>query len=154
IKKGDIRICFIFVGIEIINSIIFLYVLETLGLNLSSNNVTSQFSSPIVLVIIPLQLLGEQMILIGTFLFSLASLKILIKNSLIYVSFALVSTGIIFGLLHLLAYNWNLLHCVLIIGIPCIWQIAVYIYTRNILISFITHTLFDLFVFTLFFIHK
>jgi len=131
-----------------------LYVLETLGLNLSSNNVTSQFSSPIVLVIIPLQLLGEQMILIGTFLFSLASLKILIKNSLIYVSFALVSTGIIFGLLHLLAYNWNLLHCVLIIGIPCIWQIAVYIYTRNILISFITHTLFDLFVFTLFFIHK
>lgn len=148
----DLKISFMFAIIEILNGIVFIYIFNIYGIELSVSKVTSQLSTPLMLILIPIQILGEQLIIIGTFLVSLKTFNKLIKSRFVLLSLSLTFTGCSFGLLHLTAYDWNVMQCIFLIGVTSIWQIIIYIYTRNIWVSFLTHVLYDVIVFSFTFI--
>lgn len=152
VTKKDVKISLIFFAIQISNVIVFMNILLILGFKFTASKATTQLSSPLILSLIPIQLLGEQLILIGIFLVLLKIYNKLIKNRFVLLSVSLFFTGISFGLLHLTTYEWNIIQCVFLIGLTSIWQIVAYIYTKNIWVSYLTHVLYDFAVFSCIFL--
>lgn len=99
------------------------------------------------------QLFGEEFLAILPFLFLLQwftqKRKLSRKQSIIY---ALILSSILFGLLHLPTYNWNIWQCILVIGLGRIVDSLAYIRTKNLWVSYLVHFLYDTLLFSLSFI--
>ncbi|MDK2564336.1 CPBP family intramembrane metalloprotease [Romboutsia sedimentorum] len=95
------------------------------------------------LKIVPM-LIGEELMTIIPFLviltFASKKLKLSRKTSIII---SWVVTAVIFGLLHLPTYNWNLAQSLLIIGSARLVLTFAYIKTKNIWVSSMAHILND-----------
>lgn len=93
---------------------------------------------------VALQMLGEELITILPFLAILAGLHGkagMGRNAAVLVAW-LVS-AIIFALLHLPTYNWNIVQCVVVIGTARLVLTLAYVWTKNIWVSTGAHIIND-----------
>lgn len=91
-----------------------------------------------------LQMLGEELLTILPFLALLSWLYGKFgmgRNSAVLAAWLL--SAIIFGLLHLPTYNWNILQCVLVIGSARLVLTLAYVWTKNIWVSTGAHVIND-----------
>ncbi len=90
------------------------------------------------------QLLGEELI---TILPMLALLSVLVRrlhwNRTTALAVAWTATAVIFGLLHLPTYGWNVLQCLVFIALARVFLTLAYVVTRNLWVSTGTHILND-----------
>jgi hypothetical protein len=90
------------------------------------------------------QMLGEELITILPFLAILTLLHSkagMSRNGAVLAAWLL--SAIIFGLLHLPTYNWNVLQCVLVIGSARLVLTLAYVWTKNIWVSTGAHVIND-----------
>ncbi|WP_321387360.1 CPBP family intramembrane glutamic endopeptidase [uncultured Enterococcus sp.] len=65
-----------------------------------------------------------------------------------------IISSILFGLLHLPTYDWNLLQCIFVIGGSRMILTLPYIQTKNLWISYFVHYLYDMLIFTVAFLSQ
>ena len=93
---------------------------------------------------VALQLLGEELITILPFLALLWYLHAkagLSRNAAVLIAWLL--SAIVFGLLHLPTYDWNIIQCLLVIGSARLVLTWAYIWTKNIWVSTGAHIIND-----------
>lgn len=93
---------------------------------------------------VSLQLLGEELITILPFLALLWYLHAKVglrRNSAVLAAWLL--SAIIFGLLHLPAYDWNIMQCLIVIGSARVVLTLAYVWTKNIWVSTGAHIIND-----------
>lgn len=99
------------------------------------------------------QLLGEEFLAILPFLAILHLVTVKFgwkrKHGVIV---GWIISSIIFGLLHLPTYDWNLLQCLFVIGGSRMILTLPYIQTKNIWISYFVHYFYDMLIFTVAFL--
>jgi membrane protease YdiL (CAAX protease family) len=91
-----------------------------------------------------LQLLGEELVTVLPFLAILTWLHTkagMGRNGAVLAAWLI--SAIIFGLLHLPTYNWNILQCVLVIGSARLVLTWAYVWTKNIWVSTGAHIIND-----------
>jgi membrane protease YdiL (CAAX protease family) len=97
-----------------------------------------------------IQLFGEELLTILPFLAVMylcsKTLKFSRKASILW---ALAASSVIFALVHLPTYDWNLLQCLLVIGTARVVLSLAYIKTKNLWVSTGAHIFNDWFLFTL-----
>ncbi|MGC6769580.1 CPBP family glutamic-type intramembrane protease [Enterococcus sp. LJL128] len=95
------------------------------------------------------QLFGEEFLAIIPFLAVLhlmvARWQLRRKTAVII---AWIVSSVVFGLLHLPTYDWNIIQCVFLIGGSRMVLTLPYIQTKNIWISYFVHYLYDMLIFT------
>lgn len=99
------------------------------------------------------QLLGEEFLAILPFLavLHLTTVKFAWKRKTGIIVGWIVSS-IVFGLLHLPTYDWNLLQCLFVIGGSRMILTLPYIQKKNIWISYFVHYFYDMLIFTVAFL--
>lgn len=96
-----------------------------------------------------IQLFGEEFLAILPFL---ACLQFLYqrdpakRKQVIWL--AVIASSLIFGLLHLPTYNWNLIQCLLVIGLGRVIDTLAYVRTKNLWVAYLVHLLYDTVLFT------
>ncbi|WP_257155475.1 hypothetical protein [Bacillus cereus] len=112
-----------------------------------ATNVMNKKSEQEILLNIPgvfIQLLGENIMFISFLLFWYKCMKyIKISNKMIVITSILLA-GITFGMMHLTAYQFNVLQCVLIIGIPATTHLLLFAKYRNVHMAYWLHVYYDL----------
>lgn len=96
------------------------------------------------------QLLGEEVITLLPFL---ALLQLFSKSFSVGRKFSIIvawlMTSLIFGLIHLPTYNWNWIHCIVVIGSARMMLTLPWIMTKNIWVSTGAHIINDWLLFTM-----
>lgn len=91
------------------------------------------------------QIMAEELFTIGLFMgimiFGLRTHNVKRKNLVVA---AIVISSIIFSLLHLPGYNYNIVQCLLVVGLTRSIMTIVYFFKRNIMYSYIVHVLYNL----------
>ena len=147
-QNSDIPVVIICVVVYIIFTLAMAFVLNALGFNLATNSVGGEgISSIVILFTILVQLIGEELIKVIVFLISMGLIYHFIKDRKISVIVSIAVACIVFGLVHLGSYNGNIVQCLLVIGLGCVIHFYLYIKTKNIVNSYLTHLLIDLFLF-------
>jgi uncharacterized protein len=93
---------------------------------------------------VALQLLGEELITILPFLALLWYLHAkagLSRNAAVLLAWSL--SAVVFGLLHLPTYNWNIIQCLVVIGSARLILTWAYVWTKNIWVSTGAHIIND-----------
>ncbi|QXT63177.1 CPBP family intramembrane glutamic endopeptidase [Tessaracoccus palaemonis] len=94
------------------------------------------------------QLLGEELI---TILPMLALMSLLVRwgwSRRASLATAWIGTAVLFGLLHLPTYNWNVLQCLALIGVARLFLTLAFVVTRNLWVSTGAHILNDWIMFS------
>ena len=147
-QNSDIPVVIICVVVYIIFTLAMAFVLNALGFNLAANSVGGEgISSIVILFTILVQLIGEALIKVIVFLISMGLIYHFIKDRKISVIVSIAVACIVFGLVHLGSYDGNIVQCLLVIGLGCVIHFYPYIKTKNIVNSYLTHLLIDLFLF-------
>lgn len=142
-KKKDISLILIIIILSFIYSILISSLLTPLGVTSAVNPVRSQLHNLSFWIVFPFQIFGEELTkLIMLILTLFVSYKITNKRKLSIIIATLIC-AIIFGLLHLPAYQ-NIIVSILTVGIGDIIIIYGYLKTKNILIPFTAHLFYNL----------
>ncbi|CAI8920920.1 CPBP family intramembrane glutamic endopeptidase [Priestia megaterium] len=92
-----------------------------------------------------IQLLGEEILFFSAFFLSL---KLFTKRKEPQYVLSVWISGLIaclvFGLAHLWTYDFNVIQCVIVIGLPSIIKIVLYLKTRNLWSTYLAHLFYDL----------
>jgi len=97
-----------------------------------------------------IQLFGEEFLAILPFLACLQWLyRYNPKKRTRAVWLALLISSLLFGILHLPTYNWNLVQCLVVIGLGRIVDTLAYVKTKNLWVTYLMHLLYDTIFFTL-----
>lgn len=100
------------------------------------------------------QLLGEEFLAIIPFLailhFCTERLGWKRKNSILV---GWLLSSVLFGLLHLSTYDWNLIQCIFVIGGSRLILTLPFIQTKNLWISYFVHYFYDMLIFTVAFLN-
>lgn len=144
-KLGDIKIilaCFI------LNSVYTIGVaalLDTLGFKLSENTSTiahAIFTTNNLLVVI--QLIGEELFKVSLLLCIMVLIYHFSNNRKVSVVISTLVVMLVFGLMHLPAYNWSFIQSLVLIGLSTIFDLFPYLKTKNVTNSYIVHLMIDL----------
>lgn len=91
------------------------------------------------------QIMAEELFTIGLFMvimiFGLRKLKVKRKNLVVA---AILISSVIFSLLHLPGYNYNIVQCLLVVGLTRSIMTTAFFFKRNIMYSYIVHVLYNL----------
>jgi len=99
------------------------------------------------------QLFGEEFLAVLPFLAILHFMTVKLNvNRKTVIIIAWITSSIIFGLLHLSTYNWNIIQCIFVIGGSRLLLTLSYIQTKNIWVSYFVHYFYDMLVFTVAFL--
>lgn len=91
------------------------------------------------------QVIGEELFAVGLFMGILIfgnRMMSLDRKPLII--FSLMVSSLLFGLLHLPVYNYNLLQCLFVIGLTRLIMTVLFFMKRNIVYSYIVHVLYNI----------
>ena len=91
-----------------------------------------------------IQLVAEELFKVSVLLIAMALIYYFTKNRKNALVFGIFASMILFGLIHLTAYNYNLFQCIFIIGIGSIIHLYPYIKTKNVVNSYLVHITIDL----------
>lgn len=143
LRKNDLKLMFIVYVLTFIYSFIIGLVLHISGVHVNPNPVDTQLGSIFFWISFPFQIFGEELIKLIAFLLVLFATYTASKNRKLSVIIAALVTAIFFGLIHIETYG-NLLSVILLQGIGSLFMIYAYLKTKNIMVSFIPHFIFDL----------
>ena len=148
LRKSDIPIIFWGFLFSFVIAIASAIILKNLHVPLSSNPIHKDFVGDIPSILIRLlktlpQLLGEELLTLLPFLMiiRLGTYHGMPEKTTAIIG--LLITSIAFGLLHLSAYNWNLLQCLLVISLARIPFTLAFIKSKSVTVSWIIHVLYD-----------
>jgi len=154
-KSIGIKDILFMLGILFLN---FLYVIiaNLLVKNSVSNPITNSktfidFIQVVLKIII--QILGETLIFFIPFLVVLSFLS-RYSFSKFKVYIASILSSILFGLLHLPTYGWNLKQCLLLISGGAFIESLLYIKTKNLTTLYVTHVIYDIILVSIIFFRK
>lgn len=148
IKKSDLKLILILLLLQIIFSLIIsILLIFVLNLNITPNPASNEITSLIFWIIFPLQIFGEELLKIIPFIILLTLFYKLTENRKNSIIISTIIVLIMFGLIHMPAYN-NIISVILLQGIGSIFGMYSYIKTKNILVSFILHLIFDIIAFS------
>lgn len=144
-KRGDIKIilaCFILNSLFTIGMAA---LFDLLGFKLSNNTSTiahAVFTTNNIFLLI--QLIGEELFKVSLLLCIMALIYHFSENRKLSVVISTLLVMLVFGLMHLPAYNWNFIQSLLIIGLGAIFDLFPYLKTKNVTNSYIVHVLIDI----------
>lgn len=143
LRKSDLKLMFIVYVLTFIYSFSVGILLNISGIHINPNPVNTQLGSISFWISFPFQIFAEELIKLFAFLMLLFATYTTSKNRKLSIIIATLITAIFFGLIHIETYG-NLLSVILLQGIGSLFMIYAYVKTKNILVSFIPHLLFDL----------
>ena len=144
-KLGDIKIilaCFILNSIFTIGMAA---LLDMMGFKLSNN--TSVIAHAVFTtnnVFLLIQLIGEELFKVSLLLCIMALVYHFSENRKLSVVISTLLVMLVFGLMHLPAYNWNFIQSLVLIGLSTIFDLFPYLKTKNVTNSYIVHVLIDI----------
>ncbi len=126
-------------------------VLKSIGYNLAANSVLTSFQTPSIYLIIStlMQLVGEEFFKIFMLLIIMYVIYRFTKNRLLSIWIGVVGSLFVFGIVHFSAYGGNILQILLIQGLGSIFDLYVYLKTKNVVNSYILHVFIDYIPFTM-----
>ena len=146
-RKSDIKIIVLCAVVYLIFQLAMVLLLHYINFNLSANVVDNVSISKLeTLIMIFVQLMGEELFKFTVFIVIMALIYHFTKNRKSSMICGIVITCIAFGLVHIGAYG-NLLQCLLVIGLGCIIHFYPYLKTKNVTNSYLTHVIIDLILF-------
>lgn len=95
-----------------------------------------------IFVITAIQLIGEEVLFVIPFLFVYNILKNK-TNKKLAILLAWIISSLIFGMLHLPTYSFNLYQAFIVIGAVRMGMSLSYLWTKNLTVSYIAHVLYD-----------
>ncbi|MCQ6288956.1 hypothetical protein [Bacillus cereus] len=108
----------------------------------NTSKVERMLSIPGLLV----QLLGENLMFVVFFFFWYKCITCIKKENTAIVLLAMLVAGITFGMMHLTAYHFNVLQCILLVGMPAAMHLLWFVHTRNIHMAYWLHVYYDLII--------
>lgn len=120
-----------------------------LGFSTDHNMMTKSAVTILDPIFTLIQLMAEELFKVSVLLIGMSLIYYFTKNRKNSLVFGIFASMMIFGLIHLTAYNNNLFQCVFIIGIGSIIHLYPYLKTKNVVNSYITHITIDLSVMAL-----
>ena len=144
IRRSDLKPILVVVVIEIVYSFMILYVLEFVGMTTPAP-VHTEIASTTLLSFISMviQLMGEELFNV-ILLIILMFITYRFLNRKISMVISIIITLAAFGFLHEGFYG-NLIQVLLVQGLGSLLTLLLYIKTRNIMVSYASHLLFDCF---------
>ncbi|RAP47762.1 MAG: hypothetical protein BZ135_01400 [Methanosphaera sp. rholeuAM6] len=141
-KKGDIVLIALGIIFYMALSILFSSALLALGIAMPVNNAVSS-DNLITAIAATIQILGEELLkfIILVLVMAFAYKRTNRKNSLLC---GIIVSQVLFALFHIPAYGFNLAFLLVSIGIASTILPIIYLITKNITVSYITHLLLDL----------
>lgn len=104
--------------------------------------------SPVgTIIILAVSLIGEEFFKLIAFILGMGAVYGITNSRKTSLIAGTVFCCIIFGLIHLSTYDYNIPQCLLLIGIGCVIHLYPYLKTKNLTNSYLTHILIDLVVF-------
>lgn len=144
-KLNDIKVIVICYIIYTIFSIAMAYLFIRLGLNAVANTTEiANQSDALSIILMIIQLLGEELFKFTVFILPMALTFKLTQNRKTSMIIGIIVSSIIFGLVHLGAYNGNILQCLAIIGLGNVISTYPYYKSKNIANTYILHLMIDL----------
>lgn len=144
-KLGDIKIIIICFILNSIFTIGMAALLTSLGFKLSNNTSTIAhvlFTTNNLFLLI--QLIGEELFKVSLLLCIMALIYHFSENRRLSVVISTLFVMLVFGLMHLPAYNMNFIQSLLLIGLGAIFDLFPYLKTKNVTNSYIVHVLIDI----------
>jgi membrane protease YdiL (CAAX protease family) len=142
-QKNDFKLIPILIILEFIFSIAVGFIMmHIFNMHIQSNPALTELNSLFFWVLFPFQIFGEELLKIIPFLIFLTIFYKVTENRKISIVISTIIVLIIFGLIHLPAYD-NLISVLLIQGLGSIFTMFAYLKTKNIFVSFLTHLIYD-----------
>ncbi len=146
-EKKDLKVIIICVILYYVFSIAMALILRAVGVATATNPIGSMNASlPLVLILVLILLFGEELFKFSTLIMSMAVAYRFTDDRKTSMIIGIIVSCILFGLIHLGTYQFNVLQCLLIIGIGCVIHFYPYLKTKNLTNSYITHIIIDLIV--------
>lgn len=142
-RLGDIPLVIAMLVLTIAYSFGMALLLMKLGFEMQPNAVVDETRDALFFVYMLFQLFGEEMIKLNLFLGALALVFRRTGDRKKSIVIAIVITLFIFGIAHLRAYNGSLAQVLLIQGVGSIFDLFLYLRTKNIMTSYVMHVLQD-----------
>ena len=143
IKKRDIKLIFVILVLSYIYSLAIPLILQYVsGATFNENSVLTQLNNIIFWIIFPIQMFTEELVKFFAFLVVLYVTYKFSKNRKLSIVIATFAAAMIFGFVHMTTYG-NLLQVILLQGFGSIFDIYAYLKTKNIVVPYIIHLLFD-----------
>ena len=99
------------------------------------------------IIILAVSLIGEEFFKLIALVLGMGAAYGITKDRKKSIIMGTVFCCIIFGLIHMSTYDYNIPQCLLLIGIGCAIHLYPYLKTKNLTNSYLTHILIDLMVF-------
>ena len=136
-----IILCFI---LYLVWSIVGNFIATSLGFSPNPNAMTESAVSILDVVFTLIQLVGEELFKVSVLLIGMGLIYYFTKNRKNALVFGTFVCMMLFGLIHLTAYNNNLFQCLFYIGLASIIHLYPYLKTKNVVNSYIVHIMIDL----------
>ena len=143
-KLKDFKVIIICFILYFIFSIVFGYLANYLGFATNANPAMKHSISLLPVILTLIQLMGEELFKVSVLLISMGVIYKFTKNRKNTMIFGTFICMMLFGLIHLTAYNYNIFQCLILIGLGSIIHLYPYIKTKNIVNSYLVHILIDL----------
>lgn len=115
-----------------------------LGFSAASNPITQSAVSILDVVFILFQLMAEELFKVAVLLIAMGLIYYFTKNRKTTLVFAIFISVMLFGLIHLATYEYNLYQCIVVIGIGSLIHLYPYLKTKNVFNSYLVHIMIDL----------
>ena len=144
-KLNDIKVIIICYILYSIFTIAMGVALNYLGVNIAANSaeIANQINA-ISIILMFIQLLGEELFKFIIFIMTMTLTFKYTQKRKTSVIAGIAVCCIIFGLIHIGSYNWNLIQCLAVIGLGTVITTYPYYKTKNITNSYILHLMIDL----------
>lgn len=144
IRRSDLKPIIIAVVIQLVYSFLILYVLEYAGMTSSSPASTETASTTLISFIsMVIQLMGEELFQV-ILMIILMAITYKFLNRKVSIVISVIITLAAFGFLHE-GYYGGLLQVLLVQGLGSLLTLLLYIKTKNIMVSYASHLLYDCF---------
>jgi len=148
IHKQELKLLSIAPLIELLVTLYIALTITTFGYQLATNPGADSLVSIQAHLLHVSQIFAENLWYMGTFLALFLTIKRYTSIPPVWtITITTLAAGIFFGLLHFNTYAGNLTQIILLIGITSSIQVLLYIRTRNILVPFLAHLLYNLLLF-------
>ncbi|MDO7880905.1 CPBP family intramembrane glutamic endopeptidase [Salinibacterium soli] len=149
-RWADLGVLAVFLLLTIISNAVVGLLFAAAGVSTNANSIESTLLDPdpvervLFFIGFPVQMVLEQLLITVPFLAGLAAISAAGVSRKPAVVVSTLGAAVLFGLLHLHAYDWNVLQCVLAIGVISTLMHLTYVRTKNILVAWAFHVLYDL----------
>lgn len=126
-------------------------ILKSIGYSMAANSVLTSFQTPSIFLIVStlLQLVGEEFFKIFILLIVMYVVYKFTNNRGLSLGLGIFVSLFIFGIIHSTAYSGRILQILLVQGLGSIFDLYMYLKTKNVVNSYILHVLTDYVPFTM-----